>query len=70
MENTLFTGGFPIETPISSGLTIATFDYRRVFPYCSDKYGASDKIYNMRNYPRHYLNPQKKIHHLPSGKLK
>ena len=31
MENTLFIGDFPIETPISSGFPIATFDYRRVY---------------------------------------
>jgi len=30
IENTLFIGYFPIETPISSGCPIATFDYRRV----------------------------------------
>ena len=30
LENTLFTGGFPIETPISNGFPIATCDYRRV----------------------------------------
>ena len=30
MENTLFKGGFPIETPICSGFPTATFDYRRV----------------------------------------
>ena len=30
MENTLLIGGFPIETPISSGFPIATFDYRKV----------------------------------------
>ena len=29
-EDTLFTGGFPIETTISSGVPIATFDYQRV----------------------------------------
>ena len=30
MENTHFFGTFPIETPISSGFPIATFDYWRV----------------------------------------
>ena len=30
MENTLLIGGGPIETPISSGFPIATFDYRKV----------------------------------------
>ena len=30
MENTLFIGDFPIETPISFGFLTATFDYRRV----------------------------------------
>ena len=30
MEKTLFIGDVPIETPISSGFPIATFDYRRV----------------------------------------
>jgi hypothetical protein len=30
MENTLFIGDFPIETLISSGFPIATFDYRRI----------------------------------------
>jgi hypothetical protein len=30
MENALFIGEFPIETPISSGFPLATFDYRRV----------------------------------------
>ena len=29
-ENTLFTGDFPIETPISSGFPGAMFDYRMV----------------------------------------
>ena len=29
-EYTMKTGGFPIETGISSGFPIATFDYRRV----------------------------------------
>jgi hypothetical protein len=35
MENTLFIGYFPIETPISSGFPIAT-DYRRVTPVSVD----------------------------------
>ena len=33
MESTLFIGDFPIETTISSGFPIATFDYRRVSPF-------------------------------------
>ena len=30
----LYIGDFPIETSISSGSRIATFDYRRVYPIC------------------------------------
>ena len=30
MENTLFIGDVPIETPIPSGFPFAMFDYRRV----------------------------------------
>ena len=30
MEDTLFIGDFPIETSISGGFRIATFDYHRV----------------------------------------
>ena len=33
MENTLFIADFPIETPILSGFSIATFDCRRVYIY-------------------------------------
>ena len=36
LENTLFTGDFPIEALISSGCPIATFDYRRVSIYIHD----------------------------------
>ena len=33
MEDTLFIGDSAIETPISSGFPIATFDYRRVVDF-------------------------------------
>ena len=38
MEHTLFIGDFPIKTSISSGCSIATFDYQRVLLFVYDHY--------------------------------
>ena len=46
LENTLLIGDFPIETPISSGFPIATFDYRRVI-----KHGNEQNHSFMKDFP-------------------
>ena len=41
LENTPFTADFTIETPISSGFPIATFEYRSVYTEVYSNLGGS-----------------------------
>ena len=65
MEDTLFMGDFPIETPILNGFPLATFDYQRV-PMTHDGFVQWDASFHP---PCHRMFRNRAFHELMARKL-
>ena len=77
MEDTVYIGDFPIESPISSGFPIATFDYQRVNAikpaFLRSKKHENPRLNTSKHHKTHHktsISPSNNYEHRPLNIIK